>query len=93
MGMFRTAEPLARRPAAGARGRSLRGAATPLHTFSPDGRIVREACACSTTVAAASESGATGPLSLVEHAHRLAVTVPGRGAPPRARSHDLPPVA
>jgi len=44
-------------------------------------RIVREACACSTTaVASSTRSGATESLLPVEHVHRLAVAVPGRGA-------------
>jgi hypothetical protein len=43
-------------------------------------RIVREACARSTTVVACPAPGAMGPLSPLEHVHRLAVAVPGRGA-------------
>jgi hypothetical protein len=43
-------------------------------------RIVREACACSTTIVASPLSDATPPLHPVDHAHRLAVVIPGSGA-------------
>jgi hypothetical protein len=43
-------------------------------------RIVREACACSTTIVASPHSDATPSLQPVDHAHRLAVVIPGSGA-------------
>lgn len=42
--------------------------------------IVREACACSASVVASLPVSAAGRLLPVEHAHRLAVAVPGFGA-------------